>query len=83
MRSFQIHPLFAVIALSLMLLGIISLFIWLPIVCLNWVWNNWVSAITTLPAIGLWQAALLYSALICIIYLSDLVHIEFKALGPD
>jgi hypothetical protein len=36
-----------------------------------------------LPVIGIFQAGLLYVALICVLYISDLVRVEIKAEKID
>ena len=83
MRTFYIHPLFAAIIFSVLVMGALGAFIVFPIVCINWIWNVVVVNWTALPTICLWQSGLLYLAVACVVYLTGLVRIEFKAETVD
>ena len=83
MRSFSMPPLTAAIVLSVLLTGAVGFFVVLPIICINWIWNAFVSHYTLLPGIEIWQACLLYVALACVAYLSGLLQIEFSAETLD
>jgi hypothetical protein len=83
MRTFYIHPLVAAIIFTVLVMGTLGGVVALPIVCISWVWNMLVVNWTALPTIDLWQSTLLYLAVVCVIYLSGLVRIEFKAETVD
>ncbi len=83
MRAFKLDPLSAIVLVSLLLTGGLLLFVGLPVLGISWVWNSLLVGLLDMPTIALWQAGLLYAALACIIYLSGIVHIEFKAGTSD
>lgn len=83
MRTFSLHPI-VLIALLVLLFACFLLFaVAAPIALINWFWNAAIAELSGLPVIGIFQAALLYVALICVLYISDLVHVEFKAERID
>lgn len=83
MRTFHVHPLAAAIIFSVLLMGALGAFVLLPIICINWVWNEFLAGHTALPPIGLWQAGLLYVACACLFYILGLVRVEFRAETLD
>ncbi len=83
MREFNLDPVTAVVVVAFILVGGLVLFVCLPLMSISWVWNACVAANLGVPAIGLWQAGLLYAALACIIYLSGIVHFEINAETSD
>ncbi len=83
MRTFFIHPIVAAIIFTILVMGALGGFVVWPIFCINWIWNVIVVNWTALPSISLWQSTLLYVAFGCIVYLSGLVRVEFKAESVD
>ena len=79
MKIYQVPPFTAAIFLSALCMGIVGLFIVLPIACIQWTWNYFVAGFSVLPHINIWQACLLYVAGAIVLYLSGLVRIDIKA----
>lgn len=52
------------------------MFVIVPIAAIHLTWNSLSNVLLMVPQINPWQAALLYVALICVIYLTGLVRIE-------
>lgn len=83
MRVFQVPPFFAAILLSALCMGLIGVFVVLPVACIQWTWNSLVAGVSALPHINVWQACLLYLALAAIVYLSGVVQIEIEATKAE
>ncbi len=83
MRVFQVPPFFAAVLLSALCMGLIGVFVVLPIACIQWTWNSLVVGFSQLPHINAWQACLLYLALAAIVYLSGVVQIEIEATKAE
>jgi hypothetical protein len=82
--SFSMPPITAAIVMSFLLMGMIGAFVLFPIACINWLWNGVIVHYwSVVPGIAIWQAFLLYIAILCVSYLSGLVQIEFKAETID
>jgi len=79
MKIYQVPPFAAAIFLSALCMGIVGLFIVLPIACIQWTWNYFVAGFSVLPYINIWQASLLYVAGAIVLYLSGLVRIDVEA----
>jgi hypothetical protein len=79
MRSYNLDPFSASILICLVALAALACFVWAPLMGISWVWNVCVAGTFNFPHIGLWQSALLYVALVCIIYLSGIIQIEVKS----
>jgi uncharacterized membrane protein len=79
MRIFSLHPIVLIALIALLVVGSLLLLVAAPVAFINWFWNAIIAAHSGLPLIGIFQAGLLYFALICLLYISDLVHVEFKA----
>jgi hypothetical protein len=79
MRTFSLHPIVLIALIVFVIVSSLLLLVVAPIVLLNWFWNAVIALLSGLPTIGVFQAGLLYVALICLLYISDLVHVEFKA----
>ncbi len=78
MKIYQVPPLVAAIFLSALCMGIVGLFIVLPIACIQWTWNYLVAGFSVLPHINGWQASLLYVAAAIVFYLSGIVRIDIE-----
>ena len=79
MKIYQVPPFTAAIFLSALCMGMVGLFVVLPIACIQWTWNYFVAGFSVLPGINLWQASLLYLACAIVIYLSGIVRIDVEA----
>ncbi len=75
--SFELTPktMFLIAMAVAALLGLVVL---LPVFAIQAVWNAGSSFSGLGPQINVWQAALLYSATVLLIYLSGLVKIEVR-----
>lgn len=69
----------AAILLAVLSMGMVGMFVLLPIACIQWTWNSVMTHMPVLPTIGVWQAALLYVAFATMLYLAGIVRIEIKA----
>ncbi len=78
MKVYQVHPLTAAIFLCLLSLGVFAFFVALPIAFIQWTWNSFVIAMSSLPEINIWQATLLYLAGATIMYLLGFVRIDLE-----
>jgi hypothetical protein len=83
MRTFSLHPVVLIALIALLVVSGFLLFVVAPVVLLNWFWNAAIAGLSGLPVIGIFQAGLLYVALICVLYISDLVRVEIKAEKID
>ncbi len=81
MKIYHVNTLGAAIILSLLLMGGLGLFVLVPIVFIQWLWNVTIANLTLLPQINLWQSSLLYLSGATIIYLSGLVRIDFETVS--
>ncbi len=79
MRTFSLHPVVLIALIALLIVGVSLLMVVAPIIAIQWFWNAVVGALSVLPAIDFAQAGLLYLALVCVLYISDLVRVEIKA----
>lgn len=79
MKMYQVHPLTGAIFLSVLSMGLVGVFVILPIACIEWSWNAIVSPVSSLPGINVWQACLLYLAGGTILYLLGFVQIDIEA----
>jgi len=75
-KVFQVPPAAAVIFFCLFCLALFSVFVALPVACIQWAWNHCFDA--GVPDISLWQAGLLYLAGATIVHLLGWVRIEFE-----
>ncbi len=78
MRASFSQSMTAAIIFTVVVTGLLGLFLFLPIICINWAWDSVVTAILPVPSIAIWQACLLYMALITAAYLLGLLQVEFK-----
>jgi hypothetical protein len=79
MKMYQVHPLTAAIFLSILSMGLVGMFVMLPIACIQWSWNAIVSPVASLPEINVWQACLLYLSVGTVLYLLGFVQIDLEA----
>jgi hypothetical protein len=79
MRTFSLHPVVLIALIALLIVGMSLLIVVAPIMAILWLWNAVIAVLSGLPAIGIAQAGLLYLALVCVLYISDLVRVEIKA----
>lgn len=75
----QIPPIGAAVVLTVLCMGVVGMFVLVPIACIQWMWNSIMNSWRFLPLINVWQAALLYVMLATILYLTGLVRVEFEA----
>lgn len=68
----------AAIIFTILCMGVVGMFVLVPIAAIQLTWNSVMSSLRFLPLINVWQATLLYFAVGALIYLSGLVHIEFE-----
>lgn len=75
---FHVPAIAAAIIFTVLCMGVLGMFVVLPIACIQWTWNSVMGSFRFLPLINVWQAALLYLAMATGIYLSGLVRFEFE-----
>lgn len=83
MRMFEIHPLTAAVLFTILIMGLIGLFVIIPVACIQWVWNGTLAHLSFLPQIDPWQAGLLYLATATLLYLTGIVRIDIQAGGAE
>jgi hypothetical protein len=79
----EIPPFGAAVIFTVLFMGVLGVFVLLPIACIQWTWNSVMTSGNYLPLINVWQATLLYLALATLLYLSGMVRIEFEAEKLD
>lgn len=79
----QVPTLGAAVVFTLLGMGVLGLFVVLPVACIQWTWNSVMTSCGVLPVINVWQAVLLYLALATFVYLTGIVRIEFEAENLD
>lgn len=79
MKGMNINPFAAAIILAALAMGLIGVFVVLPIACIEWTWNSVASTVAAIPAINAWQAALLYVACALMLHISGILRIEIRA----
>lgn len=70
------NPLPIAVFLTVIGMGAIGILVVIPIAAINLSWNSLSNVLMVVPPINVWQAALLYVAIVCIVYLTGLVKIE-------
>ena len=83
MKVYQVPPLMAAIFMCLFTMGLVGIFVVLPIACIQWTWNSIVAGWSPLPDINAWQAGLLYLAGATSLYLLGFVRVDWKTRGAD
>jgi len=83
MKIYQVPPLAAAIILAVLTMGLVGMFVVLPIACIQWTWNFVVAGISILPQINIWQASLLYLAGAAVLYLLGILQIDVEAKPVD
>lgn len=78
MKIYHVNTFGAAIIFAFLCMGMLALFVLIPILCIQWTWNAVVSYISLLPEINLWQAGLLYLACATLLYISGFVQIDFE-----
>lgn len=78
MKIYHINTLGAALVFSLLCLLMVFLFVMLPVLVIQWLWNLAIAGYTPLPQISWWQAGLLYLAGAIILHLFGLVRISFE-----
>jgi hypothetical protein len=68
------------VIVTVLAMGVLGMFVFIPIACIQWTWNSVMTSFPLLPLINAWQAMLLYLALASGVYLTGAVRIEFE---PD
>lgn len=79
----EIHAFEGAIFLTMLCMGILGVFVLVPIACIQWGWNSVMASWGLLPLINGWQAALLYLAVATWVYLNGVIRIEFEAENID
>lgn len=79
----QLPAVVAAIIFTILAMGVVGMFVVLPIACIQLTWNSVMNSFPVLPLINAWQATLLYLAMATALYLSGLVRIEFEAEKLD
>jgi hypothetical protein len=75
--TFELTPK-TMILIALAVVAVLGLVVLLPVFAIQAIWNAGSSYSGLAPQINVWQAALLYSATVLLIYLSGLVKIEVR-----
>jgi hypothetical protein len=83
MGPFYISPIGAAVIFAILAMGILGMFVLLPIACIQITWNSFITQIPVLPPINAWQATLLYLAGATLLYLSGIVQIEIETERID
>lgn len=83
MKIYQVHPLTAAIFLSVLCMGMVGIFVVVPIAAIEWTWNSLANVVALLPSINIWQASLLYLAGATILYLLGFVRFDVEASGME
>lgn len=73
----------AAIVFTLLCMGVVGMFVLLPIACIQWTWNSVITSLHELPLINVWQATLLYMAAGTILYLTGILRVEFGPKGAE
>ena len=73
----------AAVIFTVLCMGVVGVFVLIPIACIQWTWNSVMSSWRFLPLINVWQATLLYLALAILLFLTGLVRIEFETEKVD
>jgi hypothetical protein len=79
----QIPAFGAAVIFTVLCMGVLGMFVLVPIACIQWTWNWVMNSCGVLPLINVWQASLLYLAAATSLYLSGLVRIEFETEKLD
>jgi hypothetical protein len=74
----QIPSVGTAVIVTVLAMGVLGMFVFIPIACIQWTWNSVMTSFPLLPLINAWQASLLYLALACGVYLSGIVRVEFE-----
>ena len=83
MRSFEFAPVVMILLLTMIFMAAVGLLVLVPIALLEWGWNLFAEASRLVPAIGQWQAFLLYLAFALVLYILGLVKIEVRIKKSD
>jgi len=83
LRFHSINPFAAAAIMVVLAMGIIGLFVVLPIACIQMAWNLLASPFCQIPSINVWQSCLLYLALTLTLYLLGFVQLDIEAKGID
>lgn len=75
--TFELTP-FTMILIAVAAVAVLGVVVLVPCFAIQMVWNAGSSMAGFLPEITLWQAGLLYTATVLLIYLSGLVKIEVR-----
>lgn len=75
--TFELTPL-TIVFLALAAIAVLGVAFVVPCFIIQMLWNAGSSMVDFVPEIALWQAALLYTAGVLLIYLSGLVKIEVR-----
>lgn len=66
------------IIMAFLVIGLLGMFVLVPIICIQMTWNTVVPQLWPAPEINTWQATLLYLAGATIMYLTGLIRIEIE-----
>lgn len=80
MKFFQIQPLGLAILMTVLAMGAFGLAVVLPVAFIQWTWNAFVPVHSVLPAIGVWQAVLLYLAATTMLFISGIIRVEVESV---
>jgi len=73
----------AAVIMAVLFMGLLGLFVLVPIAVIHVAWNSLVSPISHLPNISVWQAVLLYFMLATLAYLTGFLEINVEAREID
>lgn len=77
--NFELTSFSVAVFLVALVMGAIGMLVVVPIACIEWGWNAVADAVSFIPAINAWQAALLYMAFALTMHLTGIFRVEIRA----
>lgn len=78
----QIPTIGTAIFMAVLVMGLLGMFVLVPIFGIQYTWNTAIHQLAAAPQINTWQATLLYLAGATIMYLTGIVQIEIDTESP-
>lgn len=79
MKFYPINPFFAAVMMSVLCMGMLGLFVVVPVACIQLTWNFFAGPLAHVPQISVLQACLLYLAFGTALYLLGFIQIDIEA----
>ncbi len=76
MKIFQVNSFGAAVIFTFLLMGVLGLFVLMPVALIQWTCNSVALGLSVMPAINMWQASLLYIACALLLYIIGVVEID-------